>query len=142
VQPASSQQGGGGLYHLREPGESAVLPRRETSPRGPGIISAPAHTERRRYKIARLVLLCAAIHFGMLSLAIANAFIIFRGPSTPWEIFWDRMVYVLLFPAGLVYEQVHNSTGQLLLMIANSFLWGAAITFVASGVGKLRRTSG
>jgi hypothetical protein len=103
------------------------------------IVSVRSHPGRRRFRTPLLILLCAVIHFALLWLAIANAFVIFRGPSTPWEIFWDRTASVLMFPASLVYEQIHNGPGQLLIMIANSFLWGSAVAIAFAGVKQFSR---
>lgn len=72
------------------------------------------------------ILLFTVIHFGLLVLAIVNAFTIFRGPSTASEVFWDHVMRVLLFPSILLLPAVHNNLGQSALMVLNSFLWGTA----------------
>ncbi|HWW01360.1 MAG TPA: hypothetical protein VNZ64_16810 [Candidatus Acidoferrum sp.] len=72
-----------------------------------------------------IILLFAVIHFGLMVLAIYNGFVIFRGPSTPSEIFWDRAMQVLLFPGSLLIRIVSDKLGQSVLMVLNSLLWGA-----------------
>jgi hypothetical protein len=83
-------------------------------------------------------LLFALVHFLLLWLAMYESFAIFKGPSTPGEIFWDRVAGVLLFPASLLIALVDNSTTESVLMGLNSLLWGflIALCFLAWRKGK------
>ena len=95
-----------------------------------------SNTMRVRYIV--IILLFALVHFGMLALAIRNGFIIFRGPSTPSEIFWDRAMQVLLFPGSLLIRTVTDKVAQSVVMVLNSLLWGTIFGFVYV---KLRKSS-
>ena len=77
-----------------------------------------------------MILVFAVVHFCLLMLAMANAFIIFRGPSTSSELFWDGAMRVLLSPANLLFDIVGNSAVQVILAVLNSLLWGAVAAFV------------
>jgi hypothetical protein len=79
---------------------------------------------------------CALAHLGLVILAVANGFIIFRGPSTPTEVFWDGAMRVLLFPADQLFGIIRNGPFQVLLTGLNSLLWGAVAAFGVQMLGK------
>ena len=77
---------------------------------------------RVRFLVA--VLLVALLHFGVLAFAFWRGFVIFRGPTTGSEIFWDHVVRGLLFPTNLLLPMVRAWWVQSVLMVLNSLLWG------------------
>jgi hypothetical protein len=77
-----------------------------------------------------IIVLFTLAHFGLTMLAIFHGFIIFRNPSSPWEIFWASAMVVLLFPSVLLNGIVLNTWSQTILMLLNSLLWGTALTFL------------
>jgi hypothetical protein len=87
----------------------------------------------------RTLLLVAvfAVGHGLLTLfAISQGLIIFRGPSTASEKFWAGAMDVLLFPGVLFIEAVRNNGWQVVLVVANSLLWGAVLTFLVTRLRK------
>jgi hypothetical protein len=83
-------------------------------------------------------LLFAAGHFGLLVLAIYGSFTIFKGPSTPSEVFWDHVAGVLLFPMSLLIEIVNDDLIHALLMGLNSLIWGTVLAFSFQACRKFK----
>jgi len=79
---------------------------------------------------ALLVAACAVVHAGITLLTISQGLIIFRGPSTPAEKFWDGAMQVMLFPGSMLLDAVHGNAGQVVLVIANSLLWGMVLAWL------------
>jgi len=89
---------------------------------------------RRRFPGPGRFLLTAAIvglvHFGFALLSIYNGFIIFRSAVTPWEVFWETAMEVMLFPADVLITGVADQWAQTLAMAGNSLLWGCVLTAI------------
>jgi len=88
-----------------------------------------------------LILLFAALHFGLLVLALYNGFVIWSGPTTPWEIFWSHALEVLLFPLDLFPWPPMSTWVQAVFYSLNSLLWGAALAFLFVLLRNMRRGS-
>jgi hypothetical protein len=91
-----------------------------------------------RFHLVAVIVFFAVIHFCLLLLAMANGFIIFRGPSTPWEIFWYDAMEVLLFPLDLFPWGALDAWGQTFMYGLNSLLWGTGLAFLFLRVQKSR----
>lgn len=88
-------------------------------------------------KVIITILLLSIIHFCLTMLALANGFIIFRGPSTANEIFWASLMNVLLFPANILPLGSGTQWEQTLAIVLNSFIWGMVFTALYLGLKKL-----
>jgi hypothetical protein len=75
-------------------------------------------------------LIIAATHFGLLVLALFLSFSIFSGPTTSWEIFWERAGEVLLYPLFPILQEITDRTGQSIVAGINSILWGCIGAFL------------
>jgi len=91
-----------------------------------------------RVRTIFLAIICAAVHFGLTLLAVSNGFLLFRGPSTANEIFWNYAMQVLLFPAFFLFRIVDNSDFQIILAIFNILLWGTIVAFLFLNWRKFR----
>jgi len=71
----------------------------------------------------------AFAYFGLSVLATYGSFTIFKGPSTPMELFWDQALRVLLFPGRPLFDVCTGSVSQALIWGANSVLWGFVFAY-------------
>jgi hypothetical protein len=89
-----------------------------------------------RNRTLLLIAVFAIAHGALTLLAISQGLIIFHGPSTASEKFWAGAMDVLLSPAVLFLDLVRDSGWELVLVIGNSLLWGAVLTFLVTRFWK------
>ncbi len=77
-----------------------------------------------------LIVLLAALHFGLLAVALYNGLVIWTGPTTAWEIFWSHALEVLLCPLDLFPWPPVSTWVQTVFFILNSLVWGTALAFL------------
>lgn len=99
----------------------------------------PPFQRRARFPRFRLILLFAALHFGVLVLALYNGLVIWTGPTTPWEIFWAHALEVLLFPLDLFRWPPMSTWVQTVFFSLNSLVWGTVFAFLFTWIEKSRR---
>ena len=90
-------------------------------------------------KYIKFMLVFAAIHFALSILAIVKGFIIFHGPSTPSEIFWQGAMAVLLFPVNFLFQTSGTLWAQTIAIFLNSLLWGSAFAVLYFAILERKR---
>jgi hypothetical protein len=85
-----------------------------------------------------LILLFAALHFGLLVTALYNGLVIWSGPTTAWEIFWSHALEVLLFPLDLFPWPPMSTRVQTVFFGFNSIVWGTVLAFLFTWVRHTR----
>lgn len=99
----------------------------------------PPFQRRARFPRLWLIVLLAALHFGLLVFALYNGLVIWTGPTTPWEIFWAHALEVLLFPLDLFPWPPVNAWVQAGCFGFNSVVWGIVLAFVFTWIRHLPR---
>jgi hypothetical protein len=73
--------------------------------------------------------LLTILHFGLSVLATSGSFTIFKGPSTPSEVFWDHVLTILLFPGRLFFHVFADDLSHAIIWGANSLFWGFVLAY-------------
>jgi len=99
----------------------------------------PPFQRRARFPRLWLIVLFAALHFGVLVFALYNGLVIWTGPTTPWEIFWAHALEVLLFPLDLFPWPTMSTWVQAFSFGFNSVVWGIVLASACTWIRNLRR---
>ena len=100
------------------------------------------HAQSKRTVVLRFLIIAgtvSVVHFALSILSIFEGFTIFRSAATPGEIFWEKTMEVMLFPADVLFTSAGSQWAQTVAIAGNSVLWGCVVAAAWQIVRAKRR---